>query len=153
VPYEPGVLRAVGKRRDGTVACEAEVRTAGPPAGIRLSADRDTITTRPGDVALIRFEILDSAGLPVPTAGDLVRFAVSGGRILALDNGDLRDHAPYHSDRRNAFNGRGLAIVSPAQPGLLRLTASADGLEPASVSVRVIRAAGSEAVPGNEGLK
>ena len=32
VPYEPGVLRAVGKKRDGTVACEAEVRTAGPPA-------------------------------------------------------------------------------------------------------------------------
>ena len=45
MPYEPGVLRAVGKRRDGTVACEAEVRTAGPPAAIRLSADRDTITT------------------------------------------------------------------------------------------------------------
>jgi beta-galactosidase len=153
VPYEPGILRAVGKRRDGTVACEAEVRTTGPPAGIRLSADRDTITTRSGDVALVRFEILDSAGHPVPTAGDLVRFDVSGGRILALDNGDLRDHAPYHSDRRRAFNGRGLAIVSPAGPGLLRLTASADGLEPASVSVRVIRAAGPEAVPGNEGLK
>src|ERR1041384_4839427 len=31
VPYQPGVLRAVGKRRDGTRACEAEVRTAGPP--------------------------------------------------------------------------------------------------------------------------
>ena len=51
VPYEPGVLRAVGKRRDGTVACKAEVRTAGRPAAIRLSADRDTITTGMGDVA------------------------------------------------------------------------------------------------------
>ena len=153
VPYEPGVLRAVGKRRDGTVACEAEVRTAGPPATIRLSADRDTITTHPGDVALFRFEILDSAGVTVPTATDLVRFDVTGGRILALDNGDLRDHAPYRSDRRHAFNGRGLAIVSAARPGLLRLTASADGLEPASVSVRVIRGAGPEAVPGDEGPK
>ncbi len=36
VPYEPGVLKAVGKRRDGSPACEAEVRTAGPPAAIRL---------------------------------------------------------------------------------------------------------------------
>ena len=51
VPYEPGVLRAVGKRRDGTVACRREVRTAGPPAAIRLSVDRDTITTGAGDVA------------------------------------------------------------------------------------------------------
>ena len=117
MPYEPGVLRAVGKRRDGTVACEAEVRTAGPPAAIRLSADRDTITAGPGDVALIRFEIVDSAGVMVPTAGDLVRFEVTGGGILALDNGDLQDHAPYRSDRRHAFNGRGLAIVSAARPG------------------------------------
>jgi beta-galactosidase len=122
VPYEPGVLRAVGRRRDGTVACEAEVRTAGPPAAIRLSADRDTITAGPGDVALIRFEIVDSAGVTVPTAGDLVRFEVAGGTILAL------------------------GIVSAARAGVLRLTASADGLEPASVSVRVARGVGPEVV-------
>jgi beta-galactosidase len=148
VPYEPGVLRAVGKRRDGTVACEAEIRTAGPPSGIRLSADRDTITTRSGDVALIRFEIVDSAGIPAPTAGHLVRFGITGGAILALDNADLRDHAPYRSDRRRAFNGRGVAIVSAPRPGPVRLTASATGLEPASVSVRVIPGAGPEAVAG-----
>jgi beta-galactosidase len=147
VPYEPGVLRAVGRRRDGTVACEAEVRTAGPPAAIRLSADRDTITAGPGDVALIRFEIVDSAGVTVPTARDLVRFEVNGGAILALDNGDLQDHAPYRSDRRHAFNGRGLAIVSAPRAGVLRLTASADGLKPASVSVRVARGVGPEVVP------
>src|SRR5919106_3204473 len=55
VPYEPGVLRAVGKRRDGTVACNAEVRTAGPPAAIKLTAERDTISNGVGDVALVRF--------------------------------------------------------------------------------------------------
>jgi len=42
-----GVLRAVGKRRDGAT-CEDEVRTAGPPVAIRLIADRDTITDTPG---------------------------------------------------------------------------------------------------------
>src|SRR5262249_40969388 len=83
VPYEPGVLRAVGKRRDGTPACEAEVRTAGSPAAIRLSPDRDTITTAAGDVALVRFEIVDSTGTVVPTADNIVRITVSGGRILA----------------------------------------------------------------------
>src|SRR5919106_334612 len=92
VPYEPGVLRAVGKRRDGTVACEAEVRSAGPPAAIRLSVDRDTISIRPGDVAHMTFEIVDSAGVTVPTAGNLVRFTITGGNVLALDNADLRDH-------------------------------------------------------------
>jgi beta-galactosidase len=147
VPYQPGVLRAVGKRRDGVVACEAEVRTAGAPAAIRLTADRDTITSGPGDVAHVTFEIVDSAGTVVPTAGDLVRFTVTGGTILALDNGDLRDHDPYRSDRRHAFNGRGLALLRAALPGLLRLTAGADGLRSASVSVQVVRGNAPEVIP------
>jgi beta-galactosidase len=147
VPYEPGVLRAVGKRRDGTVVCSSEMRSSGPPAAIRLSADRDTITTSPGDVAQVTFEIVDSAGTPVPTANDLVRFSVAGGSILALDNADLRDLDPYSSDRRHAFNGRGLAILRAERPGALRLTASAEGLKPASVSVRVVRGSKREAIP------
>ena len=147
VPYKPGVLRAVGRRRDGTVACEAEVRTAGAPAAIRLSVDRDTVTTAGGDVAHVTFEIVDSAGMVVPTADDLVHFTITGGSILALDNADLQDHDPYRSDHRHAFNGRGLAILRAAQPGLLRLAASADGLRPASVSVQVVRADGPAVIP------
>ncbi|MEK7668533.1 MAG: DUF4982 domain-containing protein, partial [Gemmatimonadota bacterium] len=147
VPYEPGVLRAVGRRRDGSPACRAEVRTAGPPAAIRLSADRDAITAAPGDVAHVTFEIVDSAGTVVPTAGDLVRFAVTGGSIVALDNADLQDLDPYRADRRRAFEGRGLAILRSTQPGPLRLTASADGLGEASVSVQVVRGTAPEAIP------
>jgi beta-galactosidase len=147
VPYEPGVLRAVGKRRDGTVACEAEVRTAGVPAAVRLALDRDTITTSPGDVAHARFEIVDSAGTVVPTADNLVTFTATGGTTLVVDNANLRDLDPYRSDRRHAFNGRGLAILRAREPGQLRLTASADGLSPASVSVRVVRGAAPEALP------
>jgi len=137
VPYQPGVLRAVGKQRDGTVACNGEVRTAGAPAAIRLSADQDTIAAGPGDVALVRFEIVDSSGTVVPTAGNLVRFTVTGGGIVALDNADMRDHDSYQADRRHAFNGRGLAILRAARPGALRVTANADGLQEASVTVLV----------------
>jgi beta-galactosidase len=147
VPYEPGILRAVGKRRDGTVACNAELRTAGPPAAIRLSPDRDTVTAAPGDVALVTFEIVDSGGTVVPTADDLVRFAVTGGSIVALDNADLQDHDPYQSDHRHAFNGRGLAILRATQPGLLTLTASANGLRGASVTIRVRAGDAPPAVP------
>jgi beta-galactosidase len=145
VPYEPGVLRAVGRRRDGTVACHAEVRTAGAPAAIRLSVDRDTITVVPGDVAHVTFEVVDSAGTVVPTAADVVQFAVTGGSIVALDNADLQDLESYRADRRRAFEGRGLAIVRAAQPGLLRLTASAEGLREASVQI-VARAGNAPAV-------
>jgi beta-galactosidase len=147
VPYEPGVLRAVGKRRDGTAACAAEVRTAGPPVAIRLSADRDTITAAPGDVALVTFEIVDSSGTVIPVADNLVRFTVSGGSIVALDNADMRDHDPYRTDHRQVLNGRGLAILRATQPGMLTVTASAEGLRPSSVKMQVIRGAALPNVP------
>ena len=44
VPYAPGVLRAVGKR-GGRDCATTEVRTAGPAASIRMTVDRDTIST------------------------------------------------------------------------------------------------------------
>lgn len=147
VPYEPGVLKAVGRTRDGTVACEAEVRTAGAPVSVRLSVDRDTITSDPGDVAHVIVEIVDSVGTVVPTASNEVRFSVSGGRIVALDNADLTDHEPYQTDHRRAFGGRGLAIVRAASPGALRVHAVAVGLRPDTLVVQVVRGHGPAAVP------
>jgi beta-galactosidase len=147
VPYQPGVLRAVGKRRDGAACGEDLVRTAGPAVALRLSMDRDTIAAVPGDVAHVTVEVVDSAGTVVPAAGDLVRFTVTGGEILALDNANLQDHDPYRADRRHAFNGRGLAILRAALPGVLRLTAGADGLREASVTIVVRRGEAPEVVP------
>jgi len=146
VPYQPGVLRAVGKRRDGTACASAEVRTAGPAAAIRLAADRDTVTTASGDVALVRVEIVDSAGTVVPAADNEVRFAVTGGGIVALDNADLQSHDPYQSDHRRAFEGRALAILRAPAPGTLAVTASAEGLRPATLNLRVVAGAAGPAV-------
>jgi beta-galactosidase len=147
VPYEPGVLRAVGRRRDGTVACESEVRTAGPPVAVRLTVDRDTVTTGFGDVTHVGFEIVDSAGTVVPVARNRVRVVVNGGAVLALDNADLQDHDPYLSGSRRAFNGRGMAVVRPAAPGTMTVTASADGLATGTATVRVVAGRVPPAVP------
>jgi beta-galactosidase len=138
VPYEPGVLKAVGER-DGKEVCRAEVRTTGRPAAVRLTTDRDTVTADPRDVALVRFAIVDSAGTVVPTADNVVHVMVSGAgaSIVALDNGDLFNHEPYHMDHRAAFNGRGLAILRATMPGVLRVTVTADGLTSATMTLDV----------------
>ena len=147
VPYEPGVLRAVGKRRDGTVACHDEVRTAGPAAALRLTPDRDTIAADPRDVSLVSFEVVDAQGTVVPTADNVVRFTVTGGAIAAVDNADLQDHDPYQVDHSRAYHGRGLAILRATQvgSGLLRVTATADGLKSASATL-VVRKGSTAAV-------
>ncbi|MGD8279016.1 MAG: glycoside hydrolase family 2 TIM barrel-domain containing protein, partial [Gemmatimonadota bacterium] len=149
VPYEPGVLRAVGTR-DGQDACEAEVRTAGPPTAIRLRVDRDTVMTDPRDVANVIFEIVDANGTVVPTADDEVRFTVTGGDIVALDNGDLRDHTAYRTDHKRAFNGRGLAILRAREPGTIRVTAAAAGLADGIIEIVV---AEGDPVPAIRGIR
>jgi beta-galactosidase len=100
-----------------------------------------------GDVAHVAFEIVDSDGTVVPRADNLATFTATGGISPVVDIADLGDLEPYRSDRRHAFNGRGPAIVAARQPGLLRLTASGEGLGPGSVTVRVVRGAAPEAVP------
>jgi beta-galactosidase len=72
---------------------------------------------------------------------------VTGGSIVALDNANLRDHDPYRSESRRAFNGRGLAILRASAPGLLRVTATADGMRPVSLEVRVVRGRTALVIP------
>ena len=139
VPYEPGVLHAIGKTRDGKVACDATVRTAGAPVAVRLSVDRAAISADPGDVGHATFEIVDAAGTVVPTASNMVHVSVTGGTLVAIDNADHRDLDPYQSDRRRAFNGRGLAIVRGTALGVLQVTATADTLISATVTLQVTR--------------
>jgi len=140
VPYEPGVLKAVGKK-NGQIVCTQEVRTAGAPAAIRLSVDREVIAVETRDAAHVTVEIVDSAGVIVPIADNLVHFTVEGqGRLIGVDNGNPIDHDSFKDTKRKAFNGLCLAIVQSARrPGNIRLTARADGLKEASVEIKVLR--------------
>jgi beta-galactosidase len=139
VPYEPGVLRVVGKR-DGIVVATQEVRTAGAAAALRLSVDRGEIHAGIRDVAHVAVEIVDADGTVVPMADDLVRFTVEGpARLLAVGNGDPTDHSPYQARERRAFHGLLLAMIqSTDEAGAVRVTAEADRLEPASIEITVV---------------
>ncbi|GAG04775.1 unnamed protein product, partial [marine sediment metagenome] len=137
VPYEPGVLRAVGKK-NGQVVCTQEVRTTGPAAAIRLKIDRDLISAA-RDIAHVEVQIVDTDGNIVPTAENLMSFSVEGqGRIIGVDNGNPRDHDSYQAQQRRAFNGLCLAILqSSNKSGKIRFTARSEGLKEASVEIAV----------------
>ena len=146
VAYQPGVLKAVGKDRSGKIQCHDEVRTASTGTAIRLTADRDTVTSGPGDVALIRYEIIDSAGIVVPAADQVVHLTVTGGTLVAMDNADMRYHGRYQVDSLPAMNGRGLAIIRPAGP-VLTVTATAGSLAAGRLSIPVRTVPPQPAIP------
>ncbi|HEY1806188.1 MAG TPA: glycoside hydrolase family 2 TIM barrel-domain containing protein [Terracidiphilus sp.] len=136
VPYQPGMLKAVGVK-DGAVAVTVEVATAGAPAAIALSADRMSIAADRRDVAHIVVEIHDDKGQIAPTAMNQVTFTVEGeGKLIGVDNGDPSSHEDFKSDRRRAFNGMCMAIVqSTASAGTIGITAISPGLRPASIVI------------------
>jgi beta-galactosidase len=136
VPYEPGVLRAVGMR-DGRVVRTHEVATAGAPARIELAADRVTIAADGRDVAHLTVRVLDVADHLVPGADDPITFDIQGpGRIIGVDNGDPLSHEPFQSNQRRAFHGLCLAILqATAEPGEVQVTASAPGLAAGQVTI------------------
>ena len=105
------------------------------------------MTTARGDVAQVFFEVVDSTGTVVPTADHVVSFAVTGGRLFALDNADLRDHDPYQTDHRRVFAGRGLAILRAERAGTLKVTATSQGLRGAAVEIPVRAAPAPPSIP------
>jgi beta-galactosidase len=136
VPYEPGVLKAVGMK-DGSVASTVEIATTGEPAAISLTADRDQIAADRRDVAHLIVEIRDAQGRMVPTAANEIAFALEGeGRLIGVDNGDPFSHEDFKTNHRRAFNGMSLAIMqSTANPGSAKITATSPGLTPASITI------------------
>jgi beta-galactosidase len=133
VPYEAGVLKAVG-RKGGERVCEEEIRTTGMPAAIRLSVERDGGDA--GHVSQVRIGIIDKDGNLVPDAANSVQLTVEGGKLLGLDNGDPMDHTSMKSSRRNVFNGLALAIVqSLAKKAVVEVRAESAGLAGTTIKI------------------
>jgi beta-galactosidase len=140
VIFAPGTLRAVGMDNGKTVATD-ELRTAGPPAKIVLSADRTTLPDDWDDVNYVRANIVDANGIAVPNARDLINFSISGpGALAATDNADVSSHDGFQSPQRHAYQGTCIAVLrASAASGAITLTASAPGLTSGTVKIQAAK--------------
>lgn len=136
VAYAPGTLKAVS-RKNGKTVLTKEVKTAGQPAQVILSADRSTINADGKDLSFVTVKILDANGNLVPNADNLVQFKIEGaGFIAGVDNGFQASLEPFKANYRKAFNGMCLAIVqSNEKLGTIKLTATALGLKASSIVI------------------
>jgi beta-galactosidase len=129
VPYEAGILKAVGKK-NGKIVSEV-VQTTSKPSAIRLLADRKEINADAHDIVNIKVEIVDENGLVVPDANNLIEFKVEGeGVLIGTDNGNPQDKTQMKSKQRNTFNGLELAVIqSTEKSGNILITAVSDNLK------------------------
>jgi beta-galactosidase len=142
IAFAPGSIKAVGYNGKNIVATH-ELRTAGPPAVIKL-----TLHTAPGgmradgdDIALIDFEVVDAKGERCPTDDARVDFAMDATSAAGPSPAIWR--GGYNSGKINTTNNLYLntedginrvAIRSTLTPGTIKVTATRDGLKPATVT-------------------
>lgn len=136
VPYVQGSIKVISYNK-GKEVMQKEIKTAGEPVSIRLSADRNTIKADGKDLSFVTVEVLDATGYPVPTAENLIDFTIEGnGFIAGTDNGDPTDHKSLKKPSRNLFAGKAIVIVqSTNNDGDIKLTAKANGLKETSIVI------------------
>jgi len=134
VPFAPGVLKAVS-RRAGKIVLSTEIKTAGAPAKLVLTADRNNIKADGNDLSFVKVTIADKDGNMVPNADNLVKFIVNGnGNMAGVDNGSETSMESFKANQRKAMNGLCLAVIrSNGKKGSITLKAVSDGLAPAII--------------------
>jgi beta-galactosidase len=136
VKYVPGTIEARG-RKAGQVSLVQKQETTGDPARIMIRSDRTNIAADAEDVSIVTVEVLDQEGRIVPTASNMIQFALSGsGKIIGVGNGDPSCDELDKAERRSAFNGLCMAIVqSKRDAETIKLRATSPGLESGSIVI------------------
>lgn len=130
IEYHPGELLAVGYRNGEEVVRDVQ-RTAGKPAAIHMTANRNEIHGDGMDVACVTVSIVDENGIIVPNAENNVTFEVSGvGSLLGLGNGDPGCRENDKASSRHAFSGLILALIqSDDKTGEIKVRATSPELK------------------------
>jgi beta-galactosidase len=144
IAFTPGTIKAVGYK-GGVAVTQHELKTAGAPAAIKL-----TLHTAPGglradggDVALIDFEVVDASGERCPTDDARVDFTWSSTGRTVSAMGPAIWRGGYNSGKTNSTNNLYLnaegginrvAMRSTLMPGTVKLTATREGLKPATIA-------------------
>lgn len=126
VVYEPGELKVVVYDKNGKAAGEETVHTAGAPAALRLTADKQMLAADGNDLSYITVALTDKDGNICPDAADDIRVEVSGaGTFQGICNGDATSLERFTEPHMHLFHGMLVATVrSEHKPGTITVKIS-----------------------------
>jgi beta-galactosidase len=117
--------------KGGKEVCRDSLVTTGPSADFTLTADRPTLTADGQDLSHIRVTLLDSAGFVSKMDARRLTVTVEGaGRLLGIDNGDMRRQGSFMGNTLPSYFGTALIRVQSGRtPGVLLVHVAAEGIE------------------------
>lgn len=135
VPWTSGTLKAIGYSHLVPMITNSWT-TSLTPTAIALWPDRSTILADGRDVSVVTVAALDAQGNIVPTAGNTVSFAVSGGSIIGLGNGNPSSLEADKGTQRSLFSGLAEVIVQSTNvAGSITLMATSSGLPTTNITI------------------
>jgi beta-galactosidase len=139
VKYEPGVLEAIAIKNGKTL--KTKIETTNSPHSIVISPYKTTILADGKDATVLNINVVDKEGREVPDADNLIKFAINGGKIIGVGNGDPSSHemdkCTEGSYQRALFSGKCQVIIqSNPKAGPIQFDAKANGLVSGSVMIK-----------------
>ena len=138
IPYTPGILKAIAMK-DGKEVAYKQLITAGVPAKIKLTADRNKIRADRNDLSYVKIEITDARGYVIPDATIPVTLTVTGdGEIAGSGNACPNDMESFNNSVCRTYRGKALAILRPLRnkkSGSIVLQVEAKGLPKETLTV------------------
>jgi beta-galactosidase len=125
IPFVAGKVKAKAFR-NGVVAAQDSIITAGTSIKINLKADRNIIQANGKDQTFIETSVFDVNGTLAPNAENQISYSIAGpGKIVGVDNGNPLSLESFKGAIRKVFSGKCLAIVqSTGAEGQITVTAS-----------------------------
>ena len=138
VAYAPGELKAVAYQ-DGKTIGEQIMKTAGKAVAVTLTPEQPVLPADGESVVFVQVDVTDTKGTRDPRATNRIRFALAGpGEIVAVGNGNPRGLDSFAETACHPlYFGKAVAVVrrKAGETAPIALTASANGLKPATVTL------------------
>ena len=135
VEYVAGEITAVAYS-DGKEVMRHTRKSAGDPAEIRLTADREILKADGYDLSFVTVDCYDKEGNFVPNAMNQLYFDVEGaGELFGVDNGNAAGSESLKGSTMKLFNGKALAVIRTLKDvsGDIRLKVRGDGVKDATI--------------------
>jgi beta-galactosidase len=137
--YQPGELIAVSYGKDGVEIGRMALSTATRQVQLHVQSEVSRLKADGADLAYINILLGDENCIVNPLADRLVTVRVQGaGSLLGFGSANPFTEESFTDDVHTTFQGRALAVVRAGhQPGIVRLTVSAEGCEPIMLTIPV----------------
>lgn len=141
VPYHGGELKAVQYDASGKATGTDLLTAPTDTRKLNLVADKSNLAADGQDLVFVTVEISDEKGVRRTAADGKVALDVKGpATLLGYGSASIRqdDFKPYLGTETETFEGHALAVLrSAGEAGTVSVTASANGMDPVTLTIEV----------------